>query len=99
MGQGNCFDERYGNVPESRQTGGEGERDYFDHIKGYKVSSADNMLVIVAFAFLISLGLGIHLSRAPAPTEQSTSISTFLGHTIPAADACDEPSPYSGNSC
>jgi hypothetical protein len=100
MGHGDCFDNEYGKVPESRQRVGEGERDYFEHVRGYKVSSADNMLVIAAVAFLISLGFGIHLSREPVPTSERPAISAaFVGEVPTAAKWCDDRHPYGDNAC
>jgi hypothetical protein len=92
MGHGDCFDNEYEHVPESRQRAGEGERDYFEHIKGYRVSSADNMLVIAAFVFLLSLGFGIHLSRAPAPVQESSMPAATLASQMPASDPVPEAS-------
>ena len=100
MGHGDCFDTEYARPAESHQQGGEGERDYFDHIRGYKVSTADNMLVIAAFAFLIFIGFGIHMAHQPTSIGQTPAISAALASDLPrAADACDDQTPYSGNAC
>jgi hypothetical protein len=92
MGHGDCFDNEYEHVPESRQRAGEGEREYFEHVRGYRVSSADNMLVIAAFAFLLCLGFGIHLSRAPAPVEDASMPAATLASQMPDSNPVPETS-------
>lgn len=99
MGHSDCFDQQHRHIPESHQTAGEGERDYFEHVSSYKVSSADNMLVIAALTLLICLGVGVR-SNAPVPaTQTETASSALLANLQSATEWCEGHAPYSTSGC
>ena len=99
MGHSDYFDQQHKHIPESQQTAGEGERDYFEHVSSYKVSSADNMLVIAALTLLICLGVGVR-SNAPVPAgEMQTASAALLNHLPSASEWCEAHPAYSADGC
>jgi len=98
MGHSNCFEQQR-HIPESHQTAGEGERDYFEHVSSYRVSTADNMLVIAALTLLICLGVGVR-SNTPAPGPDAPTASAALMNHLPSATTwCEAHAPYSTDGC